>query len=90
MPACGASAADLNIEGLSKCPRCRVALYCCQDHAVLHLEDHRSLCLELYRVCDHPKCERPADIKCVLCNVAMFCSEKHWWVHKQACRELRK
>ena len=88
-PACNASAADLNIERLSKCPRCRVGLYCGRDHAVQHLALHRSLCLELYRVCDHPGCERPADIKCELCNVATFCSERHVSKHKRACRELR-
>ncbi len=76
-PACNASAADLNIERLSKCPRFRVALYCGRDHAVQHLALHRSLCLELYRVCDHPGCERPAAIKCELCKVATFCSERH-------------
>ena len=66
-----------------------MALYCGRDHAVQHLALHRSLCLELYRVCDHPGCERPADIKCELCKVATFCSERHVSKHKRACRELR-
>jgi hypothetical protein len=80
-------------RGLKKCPRCRVALYCCKDHAVQHLDEHESLCKELTRVCDHPKCRKRADVKCRLCYVAAYCCKEHRAAHSEAhegvCKELR-
>ena len=73
LPACQASAADLKLdERFKKCPGCRVAIYCCKDHAVQHLSEHESLCEELTRVCDYTKCTKRADIdiKCRRCKVA--------------------
>ncbi len=92
-PACGASAADLDIPRLSKCPRCRTAIYCSTAHAVLHLDDHESLCEELQRICDYPECEERAAIWCSECDVAAYCfGKKHMRKHKEAhesvCREL--
>ena len=96
LPACQASAAELNLEGLKKCPGCRVALYCCKDHAVRHMAEHESLCEELTRVCDCPKCEKRADVDvtCRRCKVATYCSKRHRSKHSSAhdssgvCEEL--
>jgi hypothetical protein len=95
LPACHASAADLKLGSrFAKCPRCRVAIYCCKAHAVQHLAEHESLCEELTRICDHPKCKKPADIdiRCRQCKVATYCSkrhrEKHSSAHESRCEEL--
>ncbi len=95
LPACQASAADLKLdERFKKCPGCRVAIYCCKDHAMQHLDEHESLCDELTRVCDYPKCKKRADIdiKCRRCKVATYCSKrhrsKHSSAHESRCEEL--
>jgi hypothetical protein len=93
--ACQATAADLKLgERFKKCPGCRVALYCCKDHAVRHFPEHESLCEELTRICDNPKCKERADvdITCRKCKVATYCSKKHRSKHSSAhesrCEEL--
>ena len=92
LPSCNASAAELNIQRLAKCPRCRCAIYCGQQHAMLHLDDHESLCEELQRICDLPECEERAAIRCSECRVAAYCGTKHMRKHRAAhesvCREL--
>jgi hypothetical protein len=95
LPACQASAADLKLGSrFAKCPGCRVAVYCCKAHAVLHYPEHKSLCDELTRICDHPKCKERADIdiKCRRCKVATYCSKrhrsKHMSAHEGRCEEL--
>ena len=94
-PACQASAADLKLgERFKKCPACRVAIYCCKDHAVRHYVEHESLCEELTRICDLPSCKERADIDimCRQCKVATYCSrkhrEKHSSAHESRCEEL--
>ena len=96
LPACQASAADLELgERFKKCPACRVAIYCCKIHAMRHMSEHHSLCEELTRICDFPKCRKPADIdiKCRRCKVATYCCErhkaKHSSAHESRCEELR-
>ena len=95
LPACQASATDLKIGiRVAKCPRCRVALYCCKAHAVQHMAEHESLCKELTRICDYPTCKKRADVdvRCRQCNVATYCSkrhrEKHASAHESRCAEL--
>ena len=95
LPACHASAADLELgERFKKCPACRVAIYCCKIHAMRHMSEHHSLCEELTRVCDFPKCRKQADIDimCRRCKVATYCSRKHRTKHSSAhegrCEEL--
>jgi hypothetical protein len=61
---------------------------------VQHLDEHESLCDELTRICDYPKCKRPADrVRCRQCKVARYCSERHRTKHSSAhegrCEELR-
>ena len=95
LPACQASAADLKRSRFAKCPGCRVAIYCCKDHAVRHMAEHESLCEELTQICDYPKCTKRADIdvRCRQCKVATYCSKKHRSKHSSAhesrCEELR-
>jgi hypothetical protein len=96
LPACQASAADLKLGSrFAKCPGCRVAIYCCKDHAVQHMAEHESLCEELTRICDYPKCKKRADIdvRCRQCKVATYCNKKHRSKHSSAhesrCEELR-
>ena len=94
-PACGVKAKDGVI--LHKCAGCRVALYCCKDHAVQHRPEHESFCEELYRICDYPRCKERADvdITCRRCKVATYCSKSHRTKHASAhessgvCEELR-
>ena len=97
LPACQASAAELKLdERFKKCPGCRVAIYCCKDHAVQHYPEHESLRDELTRFCDYPKCKERADvdITCRRCKVATYCSKKHRSKHSSAhessgvCEEL--
>ena len=89
-PACGVKAKDGAI--LHKCAGCRVALYCCKDHAVQHLSEHESFCEELTLVCDYPGCEERGEVKCRQCKVAMYCSKrhrsKHASAHESLCEEL--
>ena len=94
-PACQASAADLKVgERFKKCPGCRVAIYCCRNHAMRHMPEHESLCKELTRICDYPSCKEGADIDimCRQCKVATYCSRKHRSKHSAAhesrCDEL--
>ena len=93
LPACGVKAKDGAV--LSKCAGCRVALYCCKDHAVRHRPEHESLCDELTRICDYPRCKERADvdITCRQCKVAAYCSKRHRSKHTSAhheglCEEL--
>jgi hypothetical protein len=92
-PACGAKAKDGAV--LHKCAGCRVALYCSKAHAVLHMPEHKSFCVELTRVCNLPGCEERAysRVTCSQCKVATYCSKKHRAAHVQAheglCEELR-
>ena len=95
-PACQVSAADLKLgERFKKCPDCRAAIYCCKDHAMRHTPEHESLCKELTRICDYPRCKERAniDIMCRQCKVATYCSRKHRTKHSSAhesrCDELR-
>jgi hypothetical protein len=80
---------------LFKCDGCQVATYCCYDHSVLHWPVHMGLCKELRRRCDHPECNRLADmeIRCGKCNMATYCSEEHRSEHRAAhrsvCKQLR-
>ena len=89
-PACEVKAKD---KTLLKCPRCRVTLYCCKDHASQHLPDHLKFCRELTRRCDYPECKKRAQIKCGRCKVATYCGERHMSKHSSAhesvCEELR-
>ena len=94
-PVCQASAVDLKLgERFKKCPGCRVAMYCCKDHAVRHYPEHESLCEELTRICDYPRCKERADvdITCRQCKVATYCSKRHRSKHSSAhegrCEEL--
>ena len=94
-PACDVKAKDG--ATLLKCDGCKVALYCCKAHAVLHMPEHESLCEELTRICDYPKCKERADvdITCRRCKVATYCSKRHRTKHSSAhesscvCEELR-
>jgi hypothetical protein len=90
-PACQVKAIDG--ATLHKCAGCRVALYCCKDHAVQHLPEHESFCEELTQVCDWPGCEERALVKCRQCKVAMYCNQRHRAKHESAhdslCEELR-
>jgi hypothetical protein len=89
-PACRVKKRDVE---LFKCRRCHVATYCSHEHSVEHWPAHMSLCKEVQRRCDHPECEKRAEIKCPKCDVATYCSEEHrcahWSVaHKSRCEEL--
>ena len=93
--ACQASAADMKVgERFKKCPGCRVAIYCCNNHAMRHMPEHESLCKELTRICDYPSCKERADIDitCRQCKVVTYCSKKHRSKHSSAhesrCEEL--
>ncbi len=92
-PACGAKAKDGAV--LHKCAGCRVALYCSKAHAVLHMPEHESFCVELTRVCDLPGCEERAyaRVTCRQCKVATYCSkghrDKHSTAHEGRCEERR-
>ena len=90
-PLCEVTAKD-NIP-LHKCPRCRVTLYCCKDHAAQHLPAHLRFCRELTRRCDFPECTKRAQIKCGRCKVATYCGarhmSKHSSAHESVCEELR-
>ena len=90
-PECEVNAKD---KTLHKCPRCRVTLYCCKDHAAEHLPAHRRFCRELTRLCDFPECKKRAQIKCGRCKVATYCGEnhmsKHSSAHESVCEELRR
>jgi hypothetical protein len=92
-PACGAKAKDGAV--LHKCAGCRVALYCSKAHAVLHMPEHESFCVELTRVCSLPGCEERAyaRVTCGQCKVATYCSKRHRTAHASAhealCEELR-
>ena len=90
-PACEVKATDG--ATLHKCPGCRVALYCDKSHAILHMLEHESFCIELTRTCDYPGCEERAEITCSECGVAMYCygkkhMRKHRAAHESVCEEL--
>ena len=92
-PPCQAKAKDGVV--LHKCAGCRVALYCSKAHAVLHMPEHESFCVELTRVCDLPGCDERAYARamCRQCKAAMYCSKGHRTAHVSAheslCEELR-
>ena len=89
-PACEVKAKDATLH---KCAGCRVALYCCKGHAILHRLEHERFCDELTRTCDYPACKKRAHIKCRRCKVATYCGErymsKHSSAHESVCEELR-
>jgi hypothetical protein len=89
-PTCGVKVDKVT---LFACRRCRVGTYCCHEHHVAHWPAHMSLCKEIQRRCDHPKCEKRAEIKCAKCMTATYCSrehgEAHWKAHESRCKELR-
>jgi hypothetical protein len=90
---CAAKAKDGTV--LHKCPGCRVALYCSKAHAVLHMPEHETFCVELTRICDLPGCAEKAyaHVTCRQCKVASYCSKSHRSAHVSAhesrCEELR-
>ena len=90
-PACEVKAKDG--ATLHKCPGCRVALYCDKSHAILHMLEHESFCVELTRTCDYPGCEDRAEVTCSECGVAAYCYGKkhmrrHRAAHESVCEEL--
>ena len=90
-PACEVKAKDG--ATLHKCPGCRVALYCDKSHAILHMLEHESFCVELTRTCGYPGCEERAVITCSECGVAAYCYGKkhmrrHRAAHESVCEEL--